>query len=187
MDRIFFKYRWNIFTLVILSISAIWIISSRVTVAETTNGKIPAPRQGFLAPDFNAQTLDGDQVSLSDYRGRPVLVNLWASWCPPCKAEMPGLENIYQTYQDQGLTVLAVNATNQDTLQGARTFVQNNGLTFPILIDIDGTISQIYELSSLPSSFFIDRSGVIKDVVIGGPMSEALLRIRIEELLQEQH
>jgi cytochrome c biogenesis protein CcmG/thiol:disulfide interchange protein DsbE len=180
-------HRWNILTLGLLFVGALWMIFSRVTDRATTNGMIPAPRQGFLAPDFNTPTLDGGQISLSDFRGRPVLINIWASWCPPCKTEMPTLESVYRAYQDQGLAILAVNTTNQDTLQAAETFVKANKLTFPILIDVDGAVSQLYQLKSLPTSFFVDRAGVIQEVIVGGPMSEALLRIRVEQLLQEPY
>ncbi len=114
-----------------------------------------------------------------------MLINLWTSWCPPCKAEMPALQRVYEDYQEQGLEILAVNATNQDRLADAAAFAGQLGLTFPILFDEDGEVSLLYQLRSLPTTYFIDRQGIIQDVVIGGPMSEALLRIRIDQLLEE--
>jgi cytochrome c biogenesis protein CcmG, thiol:disulfide interchange protein DsbE len=169
----------------VLIAGAAWIWISRVAPGETSAGKIPLPRQGFLAPDFSLQTPDGQSVSLSDLRGRPVLINLWTSWCPPCRQEMPAMQRAYADFKEQGFEILAVNVTNQDNLQDALRFASDLGLSFPILLDSQGEVSQLYQLRSLPTSFFIDRMGVISEVVIGGPMSEALLRIRIQELLEE--
>jgi peroxiredoxin len=169
----------------VLIAGAAWIWVSRATPADTTSGKIPLPRQGFMAPDFSLQTPDGQSLRLSDLRGRAVLVNLWTSWCPPCRQEMPAMQRAYAEFQGQGFEILAVNATHQDSLQDAVQFSSDLGLSFPILLDNQGEISQLYQLRSLPTSFFIDREGVIQEVVIGGPMSEALLRIRIQELLEE--
>ena len=95
------------------------------------------------------------------------------------------MQQAYADFRDQGFEILAVNATNQDSLSDALQFAADLGLTFPILLDTQGEVSQLYQLRSLPTSFFIDRQGVIREVVIGGPMSEALLRIRIQEMLEE--
>lgn len=175
--------KWVLLSFAILSISAGWIWATKAEPGSITGGKAPAPYVGFQAPDFNLQTRTGDVIALSDFRGRPVLVNFWASWCPPCRAEMPAMEQVYKDYQDQGFVVLAVNASNQDNLSQALSFVDELDLTFPILLDIEGTASNQYNLQSLPTSYFISRSGNIQDIVIGGPMAEALLRIRTEQLL----
>jgi cytochrome c biogenesis protein CcmG/thiol:disulfide interchange protein DsbE len=114
-----------------------------------------------------------------------VLVNIWASWCPPCRAEMPAIERTYQDWRDQGFVVLAVNSTAQDKLADAQTFVTQNSLTFPIPLDESGQVTRLYRVSSLPTSFFIGKDGLIREVVIGGPMAEALLRSRVEQLLKE--
>ena len=121
---------------------------------------------------------------LSELRGQAVLVNLWATWCAPCRAEMPAIQKLYSEYRGQGFEVLAVNMTYQDDYLAVQPFSQENQLTFPILLDENGKVAQKYELRSLPSSFFIDRDGIIQEVVIGGPMAEALLRTRIESILQ---
>jgi len=161
-----------------------WTIISSDQAGTSTAGEIPAPREGFLAPDFTLQTLNGDTVSLSEMRGHPILVNLWATWCPPCRAEMPAMQKLYDEYREQGFVVLALNMTYQDDRTAVSPFSQELGLTFPILFEETGAVASKYELRSLPSSYFIDRSGIIQEVVIGGPMSEALLRTRIESLLQ---
>jgi peroxiredoxin len=176
---------WTPFSILILVLGAAWIWASAAPESGTTNGAIPAPQEGFLAPDFSLQTLDGKTVSLAALRGQPVLLNLWASWCGPCRAEMPAMQRVYEEYQDQGFVILAVNATNQDRVNSVGAFVAEHGLTFPVLLDTDATVSQAYQLRSLPTTFFIDQGGIIQEVVIGGPMSEALLHTRVEKLLTE--
>jgi len=143
-----------------------------------------APQAGFIAPDFTLQTPTGEIYTLSELRGQAVLVNLWATWCPPCRAEMPAIEKMYQEYKDQGFIVLAINMTYQDDPFAIVPFAQEYGLTFPILLEETGDVASAYQLRSLPSSYFINRAGIIQEVVIGGPMSEALLRTRIEQILQ---
>lgn len=150
----------------------------------STAGQIPAPQQGFLAPDFALKTPTGESIRLSDLRGQAVLINLWATWCPPCRAEMQSIERVYQEYKDQGFTVLAVNMTYQDDPLSVMPFVNQQGLTFPILLEETGEMAQAYQLRSLPSSYFVRKDGIINEVVIGGPMSEALLRTRIESILK---
>jgi len=169
---------------IILITGLAWIFASADRAGTSTAGEIPAPREGFLAPDFSLETTNGETVTLSELRGQAVLVNLWATWCPPCRAEMPAIQKVYDDYKEQGLIVLAVNMTYQDTPPAVLPFLQENNLTFPVLLDQNGTMAKSYELRSLPSSFFIDRNGIIQEVVIGGPMSEALLRTRIESILE---
>jgi peroxiredoxin len=168
----------------VLILGLVWIFVSADRTGISTAGQVPAPQQGFLAPDFELQTTDGATVKLSDLRGQAVLVNLWATWCPPCRAEMPAMEKVYNEYKDQGFVVLAVNMTYQDTFADIAPFIDEYGLTFPILLDENASVGPAYQLRSLPSSFFIDREGIIREVVIGGPMAEALLRTRVEEILK---
>lgn len=97
---------------------------------------------------------------------------------------MPALERVYREYNDNGFTILAVNATDQDQIENVRSFAREMSLSFPVLLDESGEISTAYQLSALPTSFFISADGVIQKVVVGGPMSEALLRSQIEQLLK---
>jgi thiol-disulfide isomerase/thioredoxin len=177
--------RWWTFTLAILLLGAGWMWLSRVPVSVTSAGQIPSPREGFPAPDFTLDTLDSDADTLSAYRGKVVIVNLWASWCGPCRAEMPALQNVYTAHRERGLEVLAVNATFQDSRADALEFARSLGLTFPILLDRDGAVSKRYLLRALPSTFFIDRQGVIRAVIFGGPMTEAVVLSKVEALLRE--
>lgn len=169
---------------IILILGFAWILLSVDKTGDSTGEGIPAPQKGFLAPDFELKTLTGDTIQLSDLRGQAVLVNLWATWCPPCRAEMQTIETAYNEYKEKGFVVLAVNMTSQDNPLNVNPFVEEQGLTFPILLDESGEVGKAYQLKSLPSSFFIDREGKIHEVVIGGPMAEALLRTRIEDILK---
>jgi len=130
--------------------------------------------------------LGGGQITLSELRGQPVVLNLWATWCGPCREEMPTIEKVYRDYKDLGLVVIGLNLTSQDSEQAVAAFVQELGLTFPIALDRDGSVSNRYQLLGLPTTFFIDREGVIRSVVVGGPMSEALIQSRVENLLSEK-
>jgi peroxiredoxin len=170
--------------LVILGVGLVWIFLSMDSTNASTAGRAPAPQQGFIAPDFELKTPAGDSIRLSDLRGQAVLVNLWATWCPPCRAEMQSIDKVFQEYKQQGFTVLAVNMTYQDAPLEVVPFVNEQKLSFPILLDETGEMANGYQLRSLPSSYFIRRDGIINEVVIGGPMSEALLRTRIEAILQ---
>src|SRR5512138_2688071 len=174
----------RILYLILLTAGLAWIFISADRSGSSTSGKIHAPQQGFLAPDFELKTLEGESVKLTDLRGQAVLVNLWATWCPPCRAEMQSIEKMYQEYKDQGFIVLAVNMTQQDDPSVIAPFAEKLELTFPILLDETGAVAKAYQMQSLPSSYFIRRDGMINEVVIGGPMSEALLRTRIEEILK---
>jgi cytochrome c biogenesis protein CcmG/thiol:disulfide interchange protein DsbE len=120
-------------SLLILAIGLAWIFVSADKSGVSTSGQIPAPQQGFLAPDFELRAPTGETVKLSDLRGQAVLVNLWATWCPPCREEMQTIEKVYQDYKEQGFTVLAVNMTYQDDPLAIMPFVNERGLTFHIL------------------------------------------------------
>ena len=169
--------------ILILIAGASWIFISADPTTSAMAGT-SAPQAGFNAPDINLKTPQGEEFTLSELRGKAVLVNLWATWCPPCRAEMPAIQRMYQEYNDQGFIVLGVNMTYQDDPFAVTPFVEEYGLTFPILLDETGETGAAYQVRSLPSSYFINREGIITEVVIGGPMSEALLRTRIEEALK---
>ncbi|UCC65766.1 MAG: redoxin domain-containing protein [Anaerolineae bacterium] len=169
--------------LLLLALGVVWIALSRVPVeaASARRDRAPLPQTGFAAPDFTLHTLDGQTVRLSDLRGQAVLVNFWATWCPPCRAEMPAIQQVYDRYRDHGFTVLAVNLQERDAQVAA--FADQFGLTFPILLDRSGDVFERYRVRALPSTFFIDRSGGIRNVTVGGPMTEAFIEGQVVDLV----
>jgi thiol-disulfide isomerase/thioredoxin len=127
--------------------------------------------------------LQGGATTLSQLGGQVVVVNLWATWCPPCRAEMPALERVWRQYRDQGLVILAAN--QQESTARVATFVEQYDLTFPVLLDREGSVGSLYRLRAYPTTYFIGRDGIIHKVVIGGPMSEALIASSVAKLLAE--
>lgn len=178
--------RWLAFSTLVLVAGLAWTLRSTVPTGGTAPGQAPSPRGGFAAPDFTLDLLDGGELTLSDLRGKAVVVNLWASWCPPCRAEMPALQRIYEANRGRGLEIVAVNTTFQDSEADAAEFVQEFGLTFPVVLDRAGDASRAYQLRALPTTFFIDSGGVIREVVLGGPMSETAMQTTIEKLLTSE-
>jgi cytochrome c biogenesis protein CcmG, thiol:disulfide interchange protein DsbE len=176
--------KWTIYSFLVLFAGVFWIWFS-APEGGTTGGLIPAPRHGFLAPDFTLADENGEPHTLSNLQGQPVLINLWASWCNPCRAEMPAMQRVYEEFHKEGFEILAVNTTYQDDPNRALSFAQELGLSFTLLWDLDGSISNLYQVRAMPTSFFVDKKGVISEVIVGGPMAEALLRVRIQELLRE--
>lgn len=124
--------------------------------------------QGDLAPDFNLTTLDGKTVKLSDYRGKPVMLNFWATWCPPCRSEMPDMEKFHQ---DTDIVILAVNLTSQESnLQSVHDFIDELGLTFTIPLDETNEVATNYQIQPIPTTFMIDKTGKIHHKQFG-PMN----------------
>ena len=178
--------RWTAVMIVVLALSIGWALLSRVPLsAAPTGGALPAsPREGFPAPDFTLDLLGGGQITLSELRGKVVMVNLWASWCAPCRIEMPEIEQVYRAYKDLGFVVIGLNTTFQDSEPDAAAFVGELGLTFPVALDRNGAVSRDYQLRALPSTYFIDRNGVIRSAVFGA-MNGALIQSKVEELIKE--
>ena len=125
------------------------------------------PKVGQLAPDFTLQTLSGTTVRLSQWRGRPVIINFWATWCVACRAESTLLERTYQQKATQGLVVLGVNVTQEDTLASVQNYVTTSALTFPIALDSHGAVTDAYHVPGLPVTFFVDAQGIIRNVIVG--------------------
>lgn len=124
-----------------------------------------APAGGALAPDFTLVNLESENVSLSDFKGQPVLINLWATWCGPCRIEMPTIQSRFEEYRDEGFIVLAVNF--DEPRADVQSFREEFGLTFQILLDPGANVQKLYRTRSYPTSFFVDRKGVIQAQHIG--------------------
>ena len=134
--------------------------TGRSTPTEDTSTLEARPREGYLAPPFTLVSLEGDEVSLEDFLGQPVLINFWATWCPPCREEMPDIQDAYEEYADEGFVVLGVDVG--ETASEAEGAQREMGLTFPILLDSDEEVSDIYRVRAFPTSFFVDVNGVIQ-------------------------
>lgn len=173
---------WQIILILVVLGGGLWIWVSRVEPDEAVE-IAPAPRTDAPAPAFTAPLLEGGTLSLSDYRGQVIVLNMWASWCHPCRAEMPALQHVWERYQDQELLILGLN--QMETVEEINEFLEEYELTFPIALDSSGEIGMLYRLDSYPTTFFIDREGVIRDVVRGGPMPEALIDSTVRSLLEE--
>lgn len=135
------------------------------------------PKIGQPAPAFDLELLEGGRASLAELRGHPVLVNFWASWCKPCRHEMPELVLRYQQLHEAGLEVLAINLTDQERKKDIQRFVGELQLPFPILLDTKGKVRRRYGLRGVPTTIFVDTVGIVA-AVHSGPLSpEALDRL----------
>lgn len=133
-------------------------------------------REGNLAPDFTLDTLDGKTMRLSALRGKTVIVNLWATWCPPCRAEIPDMVAFYEEARKNNVEILAVNLTEtESSVPNVRRFAEGMKMQFPILLDKKSKVADIYEATVIPTSFIIDEDGVIRKVVTG-PMNQKTMR-----------
>jgi peroxiredoxin len=124
-----------------------------------------AAAEGALAPDFLLETMDGEEARLSDFRGQPVVLNFWATWCLPCRQEMPQFVEAYDAHRAEGLAVIGLNLQESESI--IRPFIDEYGAEFPIFIDRDGEVGDEYRLLGLPMTYFITREGVIDSVFIG--------------------
>lgn len=156
----------------------------------STEGRGIGP--GSPAPDFRAVTVPTDSGAaavartIADYRGRPILLNIWATWCAPCREEMPRIERLHTELAPGGLAVVAVSIDNPGMAGAIREFRADMGLTFEILYDESGRIRDQYQTTGVPETFLIDRAGVIRRRLIGASWREAELRPLLQELVAER-
>ncbi len=170
--------KWKVFLLLALGLGvglglgALIVLRFLPPAAAAPQRNLP-PSVGAEAADFSLTTLDGKTIHLSDYKGRPVVLNFWATWCPPCKEEMPLIERYAQTYGDQ-LVVLGIDhAESQGVVQD---YVDQMGIHFPILLDQDTQVSQRYFVHSFPATFFVDADGVVRAQHLGLLSEDLLVR-----------
>ena len=135
---------------------------------------------GQETPPLRLPLVGGGEMDLESYRGRVVVLNFWATWCEPCKAEMPVFERAQQQYRDRGLAVLAVDFQERD--EEITAFLNQVGATFPSLVDRTGEVSRQWRATGLPTTFLIDRQGIIRDVRVGA-FTESMLEERLLKVL----
>lgn len=143
---------------------------------DTASQEIPIGiKKGQRAPDFILSGLDEADITLSDFRNNVVVLNFWASWCPPCRAEMPHMERLFEEYKDKGVVVLGVNLTStEEGIETVRSFVRNEELSLPVALDRQAEVSGMYRIVSYPTTYIIDRQGVIRNVLPGAINFERL-------------
>ena len=152
-----------------------------VSLLGMRQANIPRPEVGRPAPAFSVPLFDGGDVTLADLRGKPAVVNFWASWCIPCVDEAPELEKTWQAYKDRGVAFLGIDYV--DTEPKAREFMQRHGITYPNGPDLGSRISYDYRIKGVPETFVIDKDGVVRFVKIG-PTTADELRSVLEPLLR---
>jgi peroxiredoxin len=148
----------------------------------SAGGLEPAPIAGHPAPEFTLKNVEGQSVSLSDFRGQPVIINFWATWCGPYRVEMPHLQAAFEAHQPDGLVVLGVNLTERDSPQAVPDFLAEFGLTFPVVLDESGQVAEMYRGFDQPASVFVTEEGVIHQI-FQGPVNEQFINDRVVELL----
>lgn len=154
----------------------------RVSInAEQVGRKTETRTISVAAPDFELKTLNGERVKLSDFKGKKVLINFWATWCPPCVEEMPAMQEFHDEHAaKEGVVILAVNATDKESnIDTVKRFVHEFGISFPILLDDNGDVLLNYEVLTLPTSLIIDEGGMVVEQLLG-PITEEVL---VEKLL----
>ena len=172
--------RWHGLFLAILLLGSSWIWFNRVPVAISAAANAPQPAINHPAPDFTLTTLTGETFSLSAARGRPVVLNFWATWCGPCQRELPALQAAAERYGDR---VLIIGVDQGEEAATVQRYVDDLGLTFPSPMDSEFTVSALYNVRGLPTTFFIDPDGVIRQVWLG-EMNSITLAEGVAELLR---
>jgi cytochrome c biogenesis protein CcmG/thiol:disulfide interchange protein DsbE len=131
-----------------------------------SSGVEELPKVNFKAPSFSLRGLDEENYSLKTAKGKPLVLNFWASWCGPCKIEAPELVKLYDQYKNE-FEIYAINMTANDSIEGARKFAEQFGFDFPVLLDVEGEITSKYRVVAIPTTFFVNEEGVIVDQIVG--------------------
>lgn len=179
------RFEWAVLIVTAALLGGAWIVVSRDATAESSPTTLAeAPIVGHPAPDFTLVDSVGQPVALSDYAssaaGRPVVLNFWATWCAPCRIEMPHLQNASRKY-DGRATILGIN--QGEPAEMVSEFGNEFDISYPLLVDAGSSVSRLYNVTGLPTTVFIDAGGVVREVVIG-MVSQAVLEDRIERMLE---
>jgi len=162
---------------------ALFAITFTLTSCINTNMTAPPVPDPYPAPLFGLTDLSGKVVSLSDFRGKPVLINFWASWCMPCLNEMPYIEEIYRERKSDNLVVLMINA--KEPIEVVSKFAKGKGYTFTILLDSDGKANNAYQVFGLPSTYFIDTNGIVKYSYMG-ELTTGIMKMGLKTIIPKK-
>ena len=136
---------------------------------------------GKRAPDFQLFNLEGQAISLSDFRGKPVFLNFWATWCGPCRQEMPLIQEIFEEPSDTELVILAIDIGEAPS--AVNNFIQSNNFSFPVLLDTNQDVALEYNIRAIPTTFFIDRDGIIQAIKVGAFSSTAEIEKSLSKII----
>ena len=161
----------------ILTIALVFMLSVVLILVSCSS---PVPQVGKQAPDFQLPSLEGQSVSLSDFQGKPILLNFWATWCGPCRQEMPLLQAIFEEQSDNGLVMLAINIG--EPAPAVNNFMRNGNYSFPVLLDTERDVAQDYNIRAIPTTFFIDEDGVIQEIKVGAFLNMIELRKSLSKI-----
>lgn len=166
--------KWSILlvSLAVVFAGVVWMTNRPTPPAKELKSSEPtisiAPLKGYRVPPFSLPSFpDNKPISLADYQGKPLLINFWASWCPPCQAETPDLVKAYAKYGDK-VQFIGVDLISQDTLPNVTAFLQKYGIKYPIALDTKGAVSEQYQVMGIPTSIFVNRQGIIVERYDGG-------------------
>jgi len=182
---------WILVCLLGLGVSAVWLFRNRGEPPSSSNSAdyfdrlaIEKPSKVIPAPDFALKDISGKSISLKSLKGRVIFLNFWATWCVPCRQEMPAMERLHREFKGKGLVILAVNF--RETEEEIRPFMNELGLTFTVLLDRDGRVSEEYGAWSLPLSYIISRNGGFVGKAIGSrEWDSSAARKLFEDLLEQ--
>ena len=171
---------WLVVMTFVLFLGGFWIALNRVVVPAQTTQLEPAPVKGHPAPEIALVSTTGESLKLSDFRGKPVIINFWATWCAPCRVETPELQDLHRERGNE-VIIFSVNATAQDqgNIDG---FIEEFGMTFPVVLDPDAVAFKDYNVLGLPTTVFVGADGVIREVFTG-PVNRAYMESKIPEML----
>lgn len=157
------------------------VILGTITIGSNlfSNNELKVPQVGDKPPGFSLYGLDGRQHSLSEFKGKVMMINFWGTFCPPCAEEMPAIQEQYALWKEKGVAVLGVNL-DEETIT-VQSFIKQNKVTFPILFDEKLRITRKYGVNSYPTTFFINRQGRIEEIAVGG-MTESFIEQKLSSM-----